>query len=557
MSDTQPGPATGEAGASPPGQAKKRRWIEALATDMGLGRVRGGDAKRRALDLSIDLDAVDVPTRRAVLTEHFDALERRGELVEDEPHETPAEQEETGGSEAEMDVDADPGLVALDPQQRRKVKVIRGMRLRRAPDEPDGGDAMEGVDGGGAIDEFDRAKQDRRTARKREARPGEVPGELPPVEATLIHRDAPSTVNVTRGVKGRVATAWTMLAEAYQAKDRKTKTVATKTNAVPEKGYMQQTRFAAEAYRGKGGELIEQDLFEFPEDEAAASAEKDRNLGWFRHPGLNGPHTVAFTALTSAMKARREAVGRDPQALRRQLDEMLACGHIAAPEQVREILMEEEPGLYAEGCSAERPAFAEGADRGRKARVARYANTYAEYFNQIETLVAELSSEGAPTAMEPDRIEAALDRAEELLNLHPYQSYGWRADDVIALHEIAGKGEAAYRRRLFDAPKGAEENTTERRTAGMAGLVDGMDPDRLFKNPDRYRGFLIKRIEFLVGVEPDGAMWEGLSDWDVDELYDLVLDQKVRGMVEKAEAKAAKARKVETTVWREDEEDSE
>src|SRR6202023_2355393 len=88
-------------------------------------------------------------------------------------------------------------------------------------------------------------------------------------------------------------------------------------------------------------------------------------------------------------------------------------------------------------------------------------------------------------------LEELFGRVDELLNLHPYQTYGWRGDDgVITGSEIGGKGECA---------------------AGLGKLIDGFDPDRMFRNSERYRAFLIQRIQFLVGENAPGFGAQSLA----------------------------------------------
>lgn len=518
---------------------KKRKWVETLAGQFGLtGGNEAEAAERPHGSLLLAADPVGETARLQALTAYADDIAARDELMDVDAVEDGDEDESENEDD---DPETDPELAVLGEAELRKVGVIRRMRIDTGnEDEDEHSDQDEEVTGD-IIPNWSEAKSERRSGKRRKLEPGEAPDEIPAVSATLIHEDAPTTVGTNaKGVKNRVVTAWTMLVTQYQSKNKTTKALDVKDNPVPDQGYMQQTMAARQAYGDVTPEMSEHDMFVFP-DPDPAKPEELRNLGWFRHAGPNGPHTVAFTALTSAMAARRakvDAASDKLKAVRLELDEMIACGRIATPQQVREILMEEEPGLYEPGCSSAKPVFAKDAPDDRKRRVARYANTYTEYYNQLEAFVAELSDEDAAAKINGSRIEAALDRAEELLNLHPYQSFGWRGDDaMISPAEIGGKGEPAYRKRLFDAPGKNEENTIDRRARGMAGLVDGLDPDRLYKNEDRYRSFLINRIEFLIGAEPMGAEWDDLSNQDVDELYNNMLDQKVDLMVEKAEKK--------------------
>ena len=278
---------------------KKRKWVETLAGQFGLtGGNEAEAAERPHGSLLLAADPVGETARLQALTAYADDIAARDELMDVDAVEDGDEDESENEDD---DPETDPELAVLGEAELRKVGVIRRMRIDTGnEDEDEHSDQDEEVTGD-IIPNWSEAKSERRSGKRRKLEPGEAPDEIPAVSATLIHEDAPTTVGTNaKGVKNRVVTAWTMLVTQYQSKNKTTKALDVKDNPVPDQGYMQQTMAARQAYGDVTPEMSEHDMFVFP-DPDPAKPEELRNLGWFRHAGPNGPHTVAFTALTSAM----------------------------------------------------------------------------------------------------------------------------------------------------------------------------------------------------------------------------------------------------------------
>jgi hypothetical protein len=523
----------------------KLEWIETLTEEMETS----------------DAYATSEARRREVLAEHYDDVLRHEGFAS--PSATPLINADVG-----MDIEGQPTEQPTTPTPldaklagfKRKRTLVQSMRF-----DPDPSTSMSN-------DEIEWDKEDaQRVANSGQALPASnkrqriskpVPleeklGDLPEDQPTLLHNDLPNSLlyrDEGDKPRERSSTAFTFMAKSYLAKGRgKNRPPAEKTNKMPPPVYMQQTEFTRGLLSSSNADDVattDYDFFKFP-DPDGEDPTSDKNLGWFRlNPTPQGPHSVAFIALATAMRKRKQAkdsrssLGEKIQVVRLQIDEMIAVGHIPPPKQVRQILLEEESALFQPGSSASAPAFADGADEERKKRVTRYANTYTEYYNQLIALISRLAS-GGPTdwksANDIDAaLEAAYDRAEQLLNLHPYQSYGWRAGDpVVVGQEMGGKGESAAKDRLFgDTPEG-EDDPLKYRLTGMAKVVDGWDPDRMARNPDRYRAFLIQRISFLLGDYASQMTGKPLEACELDELYNMMLDQNLIILAEKEAAQSS------------------
>lgn len=572
-----------------PAVQRKRKWIETVAEEMHVGAVSAADTKSRRLNPARNVTSEDpryatsTARRREVLADHYDDVLRHEGFATTTTTTAPGS---TGGG---MDVDvtttaqpatppvvqpivptATPSPIAAQLAAfERKRALLRSMRHAPYSDTAlsdeerrwDQEDAQRVAASGLALPD---GTPGRRAQRKRIAKtvpPEEQIGDLPADQPTLLYADRPKSLNYRdEGDKPRErsATAFTFLAKSYLPKGRGKKPPgAEKINKMPDPVYMQQTELSRGLFAGSSADDVattDYGLLKFP-DPAGENPKSDRNLGWFSANATpQGPHSVAFIALATAMRKRKQAKDSQPTlagkiaVVRGQIDEMLAVGHIAPPQEVYQILLEEEAALFKPGSSSAAPVFADGADEQRKERVARYANSYTEYYNQLTAMVSHLSS-GDPADWGADArainaaLEAAYDRAEQLLNMHPYQSYGWRAGDpVVVGQEMGGKGEAAAKDRLFgDTPEG-EDDPLKHRMSGLAKVVDGWDPDRLARDPQRYRGFLIQRISFLLGDYAKQMSGKPLEACELDELYNMMLDQNLAHLAEKeAEAQAAQS----------------
>lgn len=497
--------------------SRKRKWIEATSDALQLGR----DAKRRRASPA---------EQQAAMSELYDDLMKNEAFASKE-----AAQPEDG-----MSVDAVADEQPADPQEA----LLRAVRYESDDEELTdaeikAGVVMEGINPANEIP-ASKGKEGRRILRVRhKAKPLLDPVSDPKEEATLLQGRPAALGGRDSGKRERVVTAYGLLAQMHRPKNA-SKDQATK---MPDMVVLPQTKQLREAYEKLSEEQREQTdydffLFDDPDEGKAGAKGRDLSRGRLSSP-LQGPHTVAHIALTTAMRQRKAAAKKagtaaeQNEARRAQIDEILALGHVMSPEEVRGVLMEEEPGLYASSSTPMKPVFAETTSEERRARIARYSNGYTEIYNQVVSIVAQLSDVDGAKALDETvkgrALDTAYDRIEELMNLSPYQSYGWREKDaVIEKKEIAGKGEGKMVNRMYRQDKATEElSADQNRVSGMARLVDGLDPKRMFKNPERYRDFLVQRIEFLLGDDADAYTASALRKYELDDLYNMMIDEKI------------------------------
>jgi hypothetical protein len=343
----------------------------------------------------------------------------------------------------------------------------------------------------------------------------------------------------------RVATPYGMLAEKYMPKkSKKNPTPVETVNSMAVPVFTPQTTQLNTAFSGASDIVRDTSDYHMAmmDDPDSATVPGD-DLGSKRlRNGLQGPHSIAFKALSEALDQREKhaksaaTLSQKNEAGRLHIDKMLAVGDIAPPPAVMQILMEEEPKLYAKNATPQRPEFADTTAPDRQKTIIRYFNSYCKLYNQVSTVIQSLArmDNGLDENRKAKVLEELFGRVDELLNLHPYQTYGWRGDDgVITGSEIGGKGESAAAKNLFGPGK-----TDDERTAGLGKLIDGFDPDRMFRNSERYRAFLIQRIQFLVGENAPGFGAQSLATYPVEVLFDMMLAAKEQSEKERADRKA-------------------
>jgi hypothetical protein len=386
------------------------------------------------------------------------------------------------------------------------------------------------------------------TNRRRRRKPADYDPSLADIGAEPD--EAPVLFNKLRepirpGKVQRVATPYGMLAEKYMPKKSKNNPTPVETvNAMPVPVFTPQTTQLSTAFSGASDIVRDTSDYHMTmmDDPDSATVPGD-DLGSKRlRNGLQGPHSVAFKALSEALDQREKharsaaTLPQKNEAGRLHIDKMLAVGDIAPPPAVMQILMEEEPKLYAKNATPQQPKFADTTAPDRQKRIIRYFKSYCELYNQVSTAIQSLSrmDNRLDENKKAQVLEELFGRVDELLNLHPYQTYGWRGDDgVITGSEIGGKGESAAAKNLFGLGK-----TDDERTTGLGKLIDGFDPDRMFKNSERYRAFLIQRIQFLVGESAPGFGAQSLAAYPVEVLFDMMLAAKEQSEKERADRKA-------------------
>ena len=490
------------------GASKKRKWVEFMADELGMAppkakKLRIGVANRSEME--------------AVLGDHFDMIDQPDDPLPAQPRST----------------NFVPPVVPAAAPPTTQAELLAAMKFTM----PDSGMDVDDTDTVAPPNPFSvdpdiaRAAADKaRDAMRRAPVPNDSPFVSPTLGNTRRDKIRPPT-------RQRPATGFGLLADASLTKKTQAKPVQERqANPLPEQVFTPQTDAIRDAWSKHSAEDQEMEDFSFHKfnDPGQDKSVPWQDLGDKRlRTGLQGPHTVANIALNRAMDQRMAAASSQTaknRHLLQYLNELIAVGHIAPPGEVAEIMIGEEPDLYEKGASASKFVFAKNANPDRAMRVARYMQSYQEIYNQVSAAEVALSdsNSGIDPHKEKQILDEAFGRVDELLNMHPFQTYGWRGGDALVQHEeISGKKEASSANRLYGKDK-AEKTDGENadwRVTGLSRLIDGVNLSRMFKNVEAYKAFLLSRLDMLLGGEGPAFPARALRNYGLEELFNWMLEK--------------------------------
>jgi hypothetical protein len=183
-----------------------------------------------------------------------------------------------------------------------------------------------------------------------------------------------------------------------------------------------------------------------------------------------GPHTVSFCAVSLGISKATED-GNWPKL------QALFQSQVESPEAF-ENLFDGELSKTSQHTS--------------RHKIARAKQDYREYYEKVSGAIKAALEEGKKIL----DYDEALHGVRALMEMHPFQTYGWKGGGKKASQSsIKGKSEAFYLKALIGGD-----------TAAMAGL---MDMSRVKTNQkEQLKEFLLKRIKLVLPDKDENAIYK-------------------------------------------------